>query len=134
MLPYFKFHHLGYAVKDIKKTARYYQKAGWILSDITLDPIQNTYIAFLTKEGMPKYELVAPVDDNSPIVKTLGKLGNTPYHVCYSVDDIEKAVVDLKALHFVPLFNPVPAVAIDNEFICYLYNPYVGLIEIVQEK
>lgn len=134
MLPYFKFHHLGYAVKDIKRTARYYQKAGWILSDITLDSIQNTYIAFLTKEGMPKYELVAPVDDKSPIVKTLEKSGNTPYHVCYSVDDIEKAVGDLKALHFVPLFNPVPAVAIDNELICYLYNPYVGLIEIVQEK
>ena len=83
MLPYFKFHHLGYAVKDIKRTARYYQKAGWILSDITLDSIQNTYIAFLTKEGMPKYELVAPVDDKSPIVKTLEKSGFHGLFPCF---------------------------------------------------
>ena len=134
MLPYFRFHHIGYAVKDINKVARYYEKAGWVLSETTLDLIQNTYIAFLTKEGMPKYELVAPVNENSPVVKTLEKSGNSTYHVCYAVEDIKLAIADLKKLHFVPLFNPVPAIGIDNALICYLYNPYVGLIEIVEEK
>lgn len=134
MLQYFRFHHIGYAVKDINKVARYYEKAGWVISDTVTDTIQNTYIAFLTKKGMPKYELVAPVDQNSPIVKTIEKLGNTTYHVCYAVDDIEVAIADLRKLHFVPLFNPVPAVGINNNLICYLYNPYVGLIEIVEEK
>jgi len=37
-------------------------------------------------------------------------------------------------MHFVPLFKPVPSVAMDDKLICYLYNPLVGLIEVVEEK
>lgn len=134
MLPYFRFHHIGYAVKDICKASEYYLNAGWKMTDIVLDPIQNTYISFLIKEGMPNIEFVAPVNNDSPIVKTLNKSGNSTYHICYAVDDIEKAIQDLKKLYFIPLFEPVPAVAIENKLICYLYNSLVGLIEVLEEK
>ena len=63
MLQNLSFHHIGYAVKDIDATAQFYLNAGWSKSDTTLDPIQNTYIAFLHKEGNPTIELVAPVDE-----------------------------------------------------------------------
>lgn len=135
MLSDFRFHHIGYAVKDIDKVAMFYKNAGWKISDTVLDPVQNTYIAFMTKENMPRYELVAPVDDKSPIVNIIKKHGGVaPYHVCYAVDNIKYAVDELKKLHFVQLFEPVPAIAIDNKLICYLYNRFVGLIEIVEEK
>ncbi len=95
MLNYFRFHHIGYAVNDIYTTADYYIKAGWDLSIQVIDKNQNTKIAFLTKVNFPLIELVAPVDEKSPIVKTLDKMGVTPYHVCYEVDDIYLAVSDL---------------------------------------
>lgn len=131
MLPSFRFHHIGYAVHKIAITAEYYFRAGWSISDEQIDPIQNTKIAFLSKKGFPMIELVEPVNEKSPIVKTLEKSGVTPYHICYEVDDIDAAIVDLKKLRFIPLFKPVQAIALNNYKICYLYNKDVGLIEIV---
>lgn len=133
MLDYFKFHHIGYAVHDIEKTAEYYINAGWELSDEVIDPIQDTKIAFLTKVDFPLIELVAPVDEKSPIIKTLDKMGVTPYHICYEVEDIYLAVNDLKKKRFIPLFNPTEAIALGNRKICYLFNQAVGLIELLNK-
>ncbi|MDR1373240.1 MAG: VOC family protein [Dysgonamonadaceae bacterium] len=134
MLPNFRFHHIGYAVYDIEKTAAYYTNAGWQISEIGLDKIQNTKITFLSKENMPLIELIAPVDNTSPIVKTLEKVGVSTYHICYEVDEIQESIVELRKQKFIPLFAPVEAVALENCKICYLYNKNVGLIEIVERK
>ncbi len=133
MLDYFRFHHIGYAVNDIDTTADYYIKAGWGLSIQVIDKNQNTKIAFLTKSNFPLIELVSPVDDKSPIVKTLDKMGVTPYHVCYEVDDIYLAVSDLRKKRFIPLFDPIEAIALGNRKICYLFNKDVGLIELLNK-
>lgn len=133
MLKDCQFHHIGYAVKDIEKTAKYYTASGWQIGEIYTDTIQNTYIAFLTREGFPMIELVAPIDETSPICNILKKVGNTTYHVCYSVPNIETAVSELRVQRYMPLFKPVKAVAIDNKKICYLMHPDVGLIELVEQ-
>jgi len=134
MLEEFNFHHIGYAVNSIEKTSIYYTEEGWTLSEIYSDTIQNTRIAFLSKEFFPLIELVEPIDDKSPVVKTLDKMGVTPYHICYEVDDIDLAVSDLKRKRFIPLFKPVEAIALENRKICYLFNQTVGLIEIVNKN
>lgn len=134
MLEGFRFHHIGYAVNSIEKTSVYYTEEGWILSEIYSDTIQNTKIAFLFKNSFPLIELVEPIDDKSPVVKTLDKMGVTPYHVCYEVDDIEIAISNLKKKRFIPLFKPVEAIALENRKICYLFNQAVGLIEIVNKN
>lgn len=133
MLQNFSFHHIGYAVKNIDATAQFYLMSGWTKSDTLLDPVQNTYITFLYREGFPTIELVAPVDDNSPICNTLKKMGVGTYHVCYAIPDIEKAVKELRLKRFIPLFEPVQAIAINNHRICYMMHPQVGLIELVEE-
>lgn len=121
MLEDCRFHHIGYAVKDILLTAEYYLKVGWNISNIQEDTIQNTKIAFLSRDGFPLIELVAPIDDKSPIVKTLEKVGVTTYHICYEVDDIDIAVLNLKKQRFLPLFRPVEAIALENrKFAIYI--------------
>lgn len=134
MLKEFNFHHIGYAVNSIEKTSIYYTEEGWTLSEIYSDTIQNTRIAFLSKVFFPLIELVEPIDDKSPVVKTLDKMGVTPYHICYEVDDIDLAISKMKKKRFIPLFNPVNAIALNNRKICYLYNKQVGLIEIVNKN
>ena len=74
MLPDFKFHHIGIAVFDIDDTAQYYIDAGYQKTETVIDVIQNVKICFLTKEGMPMLELLAPVDENSPVNRTLDKI------------------------------------------------------------
>ena len=133
MLANFKFHHIGYAVRNIEVTAEYYLKADWQLSDVQIDKVQNTKIAFLYKSNMPLIELIAPIDENSPIVNTLDKVGVSTYHICYEVEDINGAIAELRKQKYVALFSPVEAVAINNKKICYLYNKNVGLIEIVEK-
>ena len=132
MLEGFKFHHIGYAVKDILISSELYVKNGWKLSDTVIDDIQNAKIAFLTKDNFPLIELVAPIDDNSPVVNTLSKNGVCPYHICYEVIDINNSIELMKKERFVLLFKPVPAAALQNRKICYLYNNNVGLIEILE--
>ena len=125
--------HIGYAVRDINKTAQYYLDAGWSLSEIFDEEVQQAKIAFLTKEGFTKIELVAPLREGvtSPVDNILQKIGCSTYHVCYDVDDIEQAVEDLFDEGFKPLFEPVESVAMDGHKICYLYHLHVGLIELV---
>ena len=128
--------HIGYAVRDIQKTAQYYLDAGWQLSEIYEEEVQHAKIAFLTKDGFQKIELVAPLKEGeiSPVDTYLQKIGCCTYHVCYDVDDIEQAVEDLFDEGFKPLFEPVESVAMDNHQICYLYHLHVGLIELVSTK
>ena len=133
MLPDFSFHHIGIAAADIDRTASYYVKAGYSKTENTFDPIQNVNICFLSKKGMPLLELIEPLDETSPVFKVLSKNGVTPYHICYSVKDIAKSVAELRSLRFVATSEPVPACALDNHKVCFLYNRNVGLIELVEE-
>ncbi len=125
--------HIGYAVKDILQTASHYVKAGWTLSEVYLEKVQNTKIAFLNKKGFPTIELVSPLDETkSPVDSILAHNGVSPYHICYEVSDIERAVEDLYNEDFKPLFLPVESVAMDNRKICYLHHLEVGFIELVE--
>lgn len=127
--------HIGYAVKDIQKTAGHYEKAGWQLSEIYEEKVQNTKIAFLTKEGFPTIELVSPLNETkSPVDNIIAHSGVSPYHICYEVDDIEQAVEDLYEEDFRPLFMPVESVAMENRKICYMHHLEVGFIELVESN
>ncbi len=128
----FIFHHIGVAVKSIEKTAHIYEQGSYTRSSITFDPIQNVYICWLKKEGVPLIELLEPADETSPVCKILEKNGVTPYHMCYIVDNIEKAILELRKQRYVQVSQPVVAVAINGSRVCFMFNKNVGLIELVE--
>lgn len=132
MLALMKFHHIGMAVKSIEASAAIYLNGGYEKSGVTFDPVQNVNICWLSKAGMPLVELLEPVDEMSPVNKTLLKNGVCPYHTCYIVDDIEKAVSDLRKIKYVMVCKPVEAPAINNCKIVFLFNKNIGLIELVE--
>lgn len=132
MLDSFKFHHIGVAVKNIDDTAPIYEQGGYKRSASIFDSIQNVNICWLTKEGMPTVELLAPVDETSPVNKTLEKNGVTPYHTCYVVENIEEAVAQLRKQKYVMVSKLAEAVAFCGSRVCFLFNKNVGLIELVE--
>lgn len=132
MLESMKFHHIGMAVKSIDATAAMYEDGGYRMSDIIFDPIQNVDICWLTKEGAPIIELLAPVDETSPVNKTLEKVGVSPYHCCYVVDKLEDAVAELRKQRYIMVSKPAEAVAFCGSRVCFLFNKNVGLIELVE--
>ena len=129
-----KMDHIGYAVRDIEKSAALYVAAGWSLSPVYDEQVQHAKIAFLTKPGMTTIELVSPLDGKSPVDNILRTQGVAPYHICYVVEDIMQAVEDLYAEGFKPLFMPVESNAMNNRKICYLFHMDVGYIEIVESR
>lgn len=132
MLENMKFHHIGVAVKDIEKTASVYVVGGYNQSKTYFDPVQNVNICWLTKEGMPTMELLAPVDETSPVCKTLEKNGVMPYHTCYIVDNIEAAIAELRKMKYVIVSRPEVAPAISYSKVSFLFNKNIGLIELVE--
>ena len=132
MLNSFKFHHIGVAVKDLDATASIYEQGGYHRSASIFDPIQNVNICWLTKEGMPMVELLAPVDEKSPVNRTLEQVGVSPYHCCYVVETLEDACAEIRKQKYIMVSKPAEAVAFCGSRVCFLFNKNVGLIELVE--
>jgi methylmalonyl-CoA/ethylmalonyl-CoA epimerase len=133
----FTFLHLGVAVASLEKALPVYEKLfGYRLRSGPFDdPIQKVRVCFLSRErtGDITIELVAPLGDESPVHRTLTKGGNSAYHACYQVDDLDQALQHLSANGCVLVSKPVPAVAFENRRIAWLYTPTRQLIEAVQK-
>lgn len=127
-----QFHHFGIACREIDKTAEAYAQVGYSKGETIFDPLQNINICFLTHSEMPLVELLSPVDENSPVVQILEKNGVTPYHTCYSVDDLDNTIKAFKRLRYVVVSKPKEACAIEGRRVAFLYNADMGLIELVE--
>lgn len=128
------FHHIGIACRDIAKTQAFYLGQGYTASPVVEDPLQHVRISFLEKEGAPRIELLEPLDDQSPVARTLATSGVSPYHMCYEVEDIEAAVIHLRGQRFLLVNGPVPACAMDDRRIAFLFQKNTGLIELVEAR
>ncbi len=126
------FNHIGIACRDIAKTSAFHIARGYSASPVVEDPVQHVRICFLEKEGEPRLELLEPLDDKSPVGRTLATAGVTPYHLCYQVQDIEASIASLRRRRFLLVSGPVPACAMNDKRVAFLYNKDSGLIELVE--
>jgi len=134
MLKELRFSHIGIATGDIEKTSSFYLKIGYSASEVVFDPVQNVNICFLRKAGQPEIELLAPVDEKSPVNRIISANGVIPYHICYEVEDIDSSIKDLRLEKFLVVSKPVPGCAMNNQRVSFLFNKDVGLIELVEKK
>ena len=79
-------------------------------------------------------ELVCDVDANGPTHRIVSKTGNGLYHICYEVDNLEETIMKLRDKGFLLRHAPVPAVACDGKRIAWMYNRYIGLIELLEKS
>ena len=127
------FHHVGIACHEIEKTLPFYAAMGYTAAPVVDDLIQHVRVCFLDKEGAPRLELLEPLDDQSPVARTLASSGVTPYHLCYQVQDIENSIQSLRSQRFLLVTGPVPACAMENRRIAFLFKKDVGLVELVEQ-
>lgn len=128
-----KIHHIGYAVKDIDKSIAIFRNLGYVVAPKSYDKERKVIIAFAEKSQY-LIELISPLEEGSPVDSILRKNGSTPYHICYEVDNIETACCELKKEKFRPISESKAAPAIQNANVIFLYNPTVGLIELVEKS
>jgi methylmalonyl-CoA epimerase len=91
-----KIEHIGLAVKDIEEAAKLYQDAfGCRVSDPIDVPDRKLKIAFIDISGT-KLELLMGTDDESVISKFIEKKGEGIHHICFEVEEVEKAAAQLQ--------------------------------------
>ena len=133
MNPKLLFHHIGIACRDIHKSKEFYINMGYMPAQVVDDPLQHVKVCFLEKKGAPRIELLAPLDEQSPVQRTLDNVGVAPYHLCYQVKDIDAAIGDLRQQRFLLVSGPVPACAMGDKRVAFLFQKHTGLIELVEE-
>lgn len=125
-------HHIGYLVKKIERARQAFEDLGYVaLGDIVRDEFRKIDILFLKKDGYC-VELVSPYDSTSVVAGLLPRVGNSPYHICYEVDDLAAEVTHLRDKRYVMSSEPAPAPACGGKRVCFLIHPYLGMIELLE--
>ncbi|MBQ4220432.1 MAG: VOC family protein [Butyrivibrio sp.] len=127
-----KIHHVGYLAKSIDKTEKKFFELGYEVEQPTkYDEIRDINIEFL-RNGDYRVELIEPMGENSPMYPLLKRYKNTPYHFCYEVDDMDKAIEELEGKHYTVIHEPAVAPCIDGKKVTFLNNISMGIIELVE--
>jgi methylmalonyl-CoA/ethylmalonyl-CoA epimerase len=132
---YMRFHHIGYAVKDIRSYLDDFlipMFSPVSVSDPVADPVQQVTVCFAQMQGGTVIELVEPMGKNSPVNSVIGNSRGGLYHVCYEVDDIEIALEHFRRKRCLPLGEPVSATAFDGRRIVFLLTQERDIIELVE--
>ena len=124
--------HIGYAVKNIDKAKKQMEVLGFTFEETVTDIDRNIFLAFGEMCGY-RVELVAPINNGTPVDAFLEKIGPTPYHICYKSNAIKADIERLQQNRFKVTVPLAPAVAFGGKRVVFLYSLSVGLIEIVEE-
>ncbi len=128
------FHHIGIACHRIEKTRTFYEAMGYSASAVVEDEVQHVKVCSLDKADAPRLDLLEPLDNQSPVARTLANAGVTPYHLCYEVEDIEETIQSLRGERFLLVSGPVAAPAMDGHRVAFLFKKDTGLIELVETE
>ena len=81
------------------------------------------------------FEIVAPIDKNSPVYNAIGKSVNIINHMAYRVENIEEKAIDLFDNNFIPLGEAKKAVAYKMKKIQFFYSKdFHYLLELIESS
>ena len=91
-----KIHHIGYLVKHVERAQRALETLGFsVVQQKVRDELRKIDVEFLEKDGYC-IELVSPCETDSVVSELRTRIGNSPYHICYEVEDIDSEVMRLR--------------------------------------
>jgi len=130
-----KIEHIGIAVKDLEQSKKLYKKLLGVQSYKDEKVTSEGVITSFFKIGESKIELLAGINDTSPISKFIEKKGEGFHHIAYEVDDIVLETNRLKKEGFIFIYEQAKEGA-DNKWVNFIHPKSAGgvLIEICQEK
>lgn len=130
-----KISHLGIATKGIDEALKFWENAlGLEQTHTETVEDQKVRVAMLPI-GETRIELLEPTAEDSPISKFLEKRGGGLHHIAVEVEDIEKALAQLKE-NGARLIDETPRVGADDCLVAFVHPASSGgvLLELVQER
>jgi len=131
-----RLHHVGIVTDDMKSGIQRH-KALFNLRPITkvvADTNQKVDVVLLStpgQEGIP-IELIAPLTKDSPVSNVLKK-GMRLYHICFVVDDLEKALDNARKQGAIVVSKPSPAKLYEGRRIAFIYTRDKYLVEFLEK-
>ena len=124
--------HVGIAVENLDESVKFYESLGFKASGYEVVAEQKVKVAFLPC-GDSELELLESTEPDGPIARFIEKNGPGIQHIAIRVDDIDKALEELKAKE-VRLIDQVPRYGAGNERIAFVHPKATGgvLLELTQ--
>ena len=128
-----KINHIGIAVKNLKEAAEKYVGLTNI-TDYETEYVEGQDVdVAMFQVGESKIELLQGRTENSPISKYLEKNREGLHHVAYEVEDVTKALIELKEKGY-RLIDETPRVGAGGHKIAFIHPKSTGgvLTELIQ--
>lgn len=127
--------HVGIAVKNLEEAIRFYTEIlGLKMEQIEVVEDQKVKVAFIPI-GDTEIELLESTDPEGPIAKYIEKKGEGIQHIAYRVDDIDKALEDMRQKG-IRLIDQQPRYGAGGARIAFLHpkSTYGVLVELSQRE
>mgnify|MGYP000008717821 FL=1 len=127
--------HIGIAVKDLDTNAPFWRHVLKISHKGTETVAHEGVTTDIYDTGNGKIELLKSMDSGSVIEKFLEKRGEGIHHVCFEVDDIYKAIIELKELN-IDVISDRPTVGAEGYKVVFIHPKSTGgvLVELAQKN
>lgn len=140
-----KVHHLGYLVENMDNAIKEFQELGYSIQQEKLyDPLRRVFLCFLENNGL-LVELVSPAEGCKLFSKLQKRIGNAPYHICYTPPDRPKHPKNnddssyfsyladfFQNKGFLMVQPPEPAIAFNGKKVSFFMSEAIGLIEVLE--
>ncbi len=129
-----RFDHIGVAAITLEAgrhaLRQVLQIADWSVE--FTDPLNHIFCQFGRDASGTCYEIIAPLDEQSPIAKTVRTRRDTLHHVAYLVADLEAEERRLVTANCVTVTRPTPAVAYGGACIQFFFNGLGFVVELIE--
>ena len=127
--------HIGIAVKNLDTNAPFWRHVLKISHKGTETVSHEGVTTDIYDTGNGKIELLKSMDSGSVIEKFLEKRGEGIHHVCFEVDDIYKAIIELKELK-IDVISDRPTVGAEGYKVVFIHPKSTGgvLVELAQKN
>ena len=127
--------HIGIAVKDLDTNAPFWKHVLKISHKGTETVAQEGVTTEIYDTGSGKVELLKSTDSGSVIEKFLENRGEGIHHVCFEVDNINKAIIELKELN-IGVISDRPTVGAEGYKVVFIHPKSTGgvLVELAQKN
>ena len=126
--------HIGIAVKDLDTNAPFWKHVLKISHKGTETVAQEGVTTDIYDTGSGKVELLKSTVSGSVIEKFLEKRGEGIHHVCFEVDNVNKAILELKELN-IDVISDRPTVGAEGYKVVFIHPKSTGgvLVELAQK-
>ncbi|MFA1821601.1 methylmalonyl-CoA epimerase [Virgibacillus oceani] len=120
-----KISHIGIAVESIDAALPFYTDTlGLKLEGVEKVESEAVKVAFL-KIGETRFELLEPLNENSPIQQYINKKGEGVHHIALEINDINERLNKLKS-EGIKLINDKPKLGAHNSQIAFIHPKAAG--------